>query len=501
MGIIEKQATKNVIYSYMGIAIGFVTFILSAYILQANENGLTGILVSISALFSQFAALGFNGVTVRFFPYFRNKEKGHHGYLFYGIIITLIGFLVCYGVFFIFKEEVIASNQGKSKLFVDYLYYLMPLTFFTLFFNLFDYYLRACYSSVIGSSSRDFTQRILILVSLLLYSTKLIEFSTFVFLFVASTCIPTVILLFYIIKLGEWHIRPVRGFVSKELRNEMIKLSLFSLLAGGAGILIANVDIIMVNQKLGLHDTGVYRIAFYFGTIISIPVRSLYRITMGIVSDAFKKDDLAGITSLYKKSCNSQLVIGLLLFIGIWSNIDNIMALLPPVYAEGRNVILFISAGYLIDMGTGINYIIMITSKYYRFDGYFTIIVLLLTILANYLLIPVYGITGSAIASAITITVYNIMRWVFLYLKFKMQPFDMNTLKIIVIAAIAFLPGYFIPQFPACFHSHIMNTIIDIAIRSSIVGGIFILLILKTESSPEINNKIRKNLKRFSINI
>jgi O-antigen/teichoic acid export membrane protein len=493
LGIIEKQATKNVIYSYLGAALGFITITLSAIVLKLDENGLTGILVSISALFSQFAALGFNGVTVRFFPYFRNKEKGHHGYLFYGIIVTLIGFFICYVVFYFFKDKVIASNQGKSKLFVDYLFYLMPLTFFTLFFNLFDYYLRACYSSVIGSSSKDFVQRILILLSLLLYSFKIINFNVFVFLFIASTCVPTIILFFYIIKLGEWHIKPVRGFVSRELRNEMIKLSVFAILSGGAGVLIASIDIIMVNQKLGLNPTGVYRIAFYFGTIISIPLRSLYRIAMGIVSEAFKKNDLVEINSLYKKSCNTQLVIGLLLFIGIWSNIDNIMALLPAEYAEGRNVILFISAGNLIDMGTGINYIIMLASKYYRFDGYFMIAILFLTILANYLLIPIYGIMGSAIATALTITIYNIMRWTFLLYKYKMQPYDFNTIKIIVIAIIAFLPGYFIP--------HIINTVIDIGVRSSIVGGIFIFLLLITEAAPEINKKIKKNLKRLSINI
>ena len=501
MGIIEKQATKNAIYSYLGAGLGFVILLWSSHVLSTDENGLTRILVSISALFSQFAGLGFNTVTIRFFPYFRNKDKGHHGFLFYGIIITLIGFLLCYVCFYVFKDQIIANNQTKSKLFVDYLFYLMPLTLFTLFFNLFDYYLRAGYSSVIGSSSKDFLQRILILISLSLYFTGVIGFSLFLFLYVSATCIPTLILLFYIIKLGEWHVKPIRGFVSKELRIEIIKLSLFSILSGGAGVLISSIDIIMVNQKLGLTQTGIYSIAFYFGTIISIPLRSLYRIAMGIVSEAFKNEDIPEIKSLYRKSCNTQLVIGLLLFIGIWSNIDNIMALLPPEYASGKNVILFISLGYLIDMATGINYIIMLTSKYYRFDGYFMIIVLFLTILANYILIPIYGITGSAIATAITISIYNIMRWLFLYFKFNMQPYDFNTIKIGIIAIIAFLPGYFIPHIQVFFSPKIINTIIDIAIRSSVVGGVFILLILKAEAAPEINNKIRKNLKRFSINL
>lgn len=493
MGIIEKQATKNAIYSYIGAALGFITITISAHLLNPDQNGLVRILIYISALFSQFSGLGFNTVTIRFFPYFRDKDKGHHGYLFYGIITTLTGFLICYAFFYLFKNQIVEYNQEKSKLLVDYLFYLMPLTLFTLFFNLFDYYLRACYSSVIGSSSKDFTQRILILLSLFLYFTKIINFNIFVFLYVASTCIPTLILLFYIVKLDEWHIKPVRGFVSKSLRNEIIKLSLFSILSGSAGLLISSIDLLMVNQKLGLTQTGVYSIAFYFGTIIIIPSRSLLRIALGIVSEAFKKNDLVEINSLYKKSCNSQLVIGLLLFIGIWSNIDNIMSILPPQYAEGKYVILFISAGNLIDMATGINYVIMLTSKYYRYDAYFMFIILFLTIISNFILIPIYGIMGSAIATAITIATYNIMRWLFLYFKFNMQPYDSNTFKIIAIAVIAFLPGYFMPQ--------IINTIIDIAIRSSIVGGIFILLILKTEAAPEINNKIRKNLKRFSINL
>ena len=99
MGIIEKQATKNAIYSYIGAALGFITITISAHLLNPDQNGLVRILIYISALFSQFSGLGFNTVTIRFFPYFRDKDKGHHGYLFYGIITTVIGFLICYAFF------------------------------------------------------------------------------------------------------------------------------------------------------------------------------------------------------------------------------------------------------------------------------------------------------------------------------------------------------------------------------------------------------------------
>jgi hypothetical protein len=74
-----------------------------------------------------------------------------------------------------------------------------------------------------------------------------------------------------------------------------------------------------------------------------------------------------------------------------------------------------------------------------------------------------------------------------------MQPYNFNSLKLILIAATAIAPSFFIPYF--------QNLYLDIAIRSSVVGGIFILLILKLEATPELNSKIRKNLKRLSISI
>lgn len=493
MGIIEKQATKNAIYSYLGAGLGAITVFWLPHLLSTDENGLIRLLVSIATLLASFGNLGFSAVTIRFFPYFRNKEKGHHGFLFYALLVSFVGFLAVGLVYLILKNWIIESNIHKSKLFVDYLFYLMPLTFFTLFFNVFDTYLRATYSSVIGSFTKELFLRISILVLLVVYFFNWISFPLFVFTYIALTCLPTLLLMLYIIRQDEWHVKPVRGFLSKELRTEILKLSIFSIISGGAGAIIVNIDIFMVNQLLDLKQTGIYGIAFYFGTIIIIPARSIYRITSSIVAEAFKHEKLKEIKDLYTKTCNTQMAIGVLLFIGIWSNVDNIMMILPAEYAGGKNVILIISVGYLFEMVTGINQVIIANSKYYRYDTYFLLVILVIVIFANSILIPLYGIAGSALSTALTIATYNILRWLFIYYKFKMQPYDINSLKILAIAAIAFVPGLILP--------YLHNLIFDIAIRSSLVGGLFILLILKTEATPDLNAKIRKNLKHLRINL
>jgi len=369
----------------------------------------------------------------------------------------------------------------------------MPMSFFSLFFGVFDTYLRACYSSVIGPFTKDFLQRIVILAVLTLYFFQFINFPLFMLGYIVATSLPTLILMIYIIKQKEWHIKPFKGFVNKELAKEIVKLSLFSLFAGFSGTIIVNIDSIMVNQMLGLSETGVYGIAFFFGSIMLIPARSIYRIASSIVADYFKNDSLNEIKKLYNKTCNTGIAVGNILFIGIWINIDNIMSLLPPEYASGKYVILFIAAGYLSEMSTGINQVILANSKYYYYDGYFVLLIIGITVLSNYFLIPIYGITGSAIATAITITSFNLIRWGFLLYKFKMQPYDFNSLKLIFISILTFINQSFIPTFS--------NFMVDIAIRSLLTGGIFALLLLKTEAAPDINSKIRKNLKRFSIKL
>jgi O-antigen/teichoic acid export membrane protein len=489
MGIIEKQATKNAIYSYLGAGLGFIT-VMGLSRMTAAENGVIRILVSYAALFAQFANLGFTSVTIRFFPYFRNKDKGHHGFLFYALIVSLIGFLLCWLVFLFLQPHLIESNRAKSPLFVTYLFYLMPLTLFTVFFNIFDSYLRAGFSSVIGSFYKEFLQRILILVVLCLYLLKLIDFNVFMLLYIAFTCLPTVMLMIYIIYKGEWHTRPAKGFITSDLKKEMLHLGFYSILAGGAGAIILNIDAIMVNQMLGEEQTGIYGIAFYFGTILLIPARSIYRITSSIVAENFRQDKIEAIKKLYRQSCNTQLAIGALLFIGIVANIDNIMQLLDPKFGPGKNVIIILSAGYVVEMATGINQVIISNSKYYKYDAYFIFIMMAITIVSNWILIPIYGITGSAMATAITVVVNNALRYFLLKKKYHMQPFDLNNLKLIIISIISILPGILIPQ--------INNIYIDLGVRSCAIGVLFVFLILRTEASPELNNKARKILTHFS---
>ena len=95
MGIIARQSIKGTIVTYLGVAIGFITtfFVLTRF-LSAEEIGLARVLVDAATLFIGLAQLGTSSSIIRFYPYFKDKEQGDHGFFFWTLCVPFIGFLL-----------------------------------------------------------------------------------------------------------------------------------------------------------------------------------------------------------------------------------------------------------------------------------------------------------------------------------------------------------------------------------------------------------------------
>jgi len=491
MGIIRQQTIKSSIYSYLGVLIGFLSVnILQPHALSTAQVGLLGILGPYSLMFAQFAILGFNG-TARYFPYFRSEEKRHHGYLFLGIAISLIGMLIYVALAWLFKNDLISQKGQKITLFADYYWFLVPLTFFTLFFNLFNLYARMLYNTTSGTILNEFAKRLFILIPIVLIYFNLIQFSSFMWIWLLANIIPTLLLINRVRRDDQLFLQPDIPFLDKDIRKKMISISLFAILTGSAPLIIQNVDTYIIYKKFGLSETGIYTIAFYFGTIISIPTRSLYNIAFTFVTEAWKTNDLAKIRELYEKSCITQLLSALFLFILIWANVSNIFHILPPDYAAGKYVILFVGLGFIIDSAAGINNIVLGTSKYYRYDMLFYIFLIGLTIASNIILVPIYGITGAAMAYAITLFAFNLFRYLFILIAFKMQPFNYKSVVGIVAGVAIYYAAIYLPQ--------LSNFIVDTIMRSIFITLTFGAAVYYFNLSVDINQFMDKYLVRLRI--
>jgi len=485
LGIIQKQSISGTIYSYVGVVLGFVTAgLLFPRIFSTEQVGLLRLLVSYAVLFSQFASLGINTATVKLFPYFRDKEKKHHGYLGIALLVILAGLVISIIIYLMLRPYFVTHGQEKSALFVTYFYYVVPLIIFTLLFNVFDTYYRVLYNAVKGIVYKEIVQRVLILVVIIGYALHMIDFRLTVILYVLAIISPAFFLFVSLIRSGQFFVKPDFSFVDEKLKKQFLDVSFFGMISTFSGVLVLNIDVIMVDGILGLSAAGIYTVTFFFGTLILVPLRTMGKIGSVVISDAWKANDTETIQNIYKKSSLSLSVIGFLLFIGIWGNIDNVFFIISNDYLSGKYVILFIGLAALLDIALGINPQIIINSKYYRYISYFLFIFAVLLIITNLLLIPVYGIVGAAIASLISKFIYNLIKFFFLYKKFGFQPFDYRYPLLILFSLIAYFASLLLSPFD--------NYILDIVVRSLFIFVMFSVPVYLFKISEDINEHVDK---------
>ncbi|AKQ45255.1 hypothetical protein TH63_05765 [Rufibacter radiotolerans] len=493
MDVIRKQGLLNTIISYAGMVIGYVNLVLlfPVLITDPNELGLTRFLVAVAAIYSQFAALGFTNISARYFPYFRNRDKEHNGFLFLMLIIPLAGFAVVTLLFVLLQPAVVDYFGKNSPLAVEYYYYIIPLSFFTLLFMLLDAYLRSLYKTVVQSFLKDFLERVLMLVSVVCYAWGWVDFKWFLVLFIGANSAISFISIVYLLWLRQFFVTPNRNMFQVVPMKEVVQYGLYSFLGNVSSSVISFIDQAMIAHYLGLDGVAYYTTGYFITSAIMVPSRGLNKIASPQVADYFKAGNFKALGRLYKNMTRVNMVVGFLLFLGIWCNVDNIFALMPKDFSQGRYVILFMGLSRLFDLATGINGMILLTSHKYRYDLYFNLLMMALVAYTNYLLIPDYGISGAAFASMVVFIIYNFFRVVLVARFFKMQPFGWDSLQIVVISIVAFGASWLLPQLP--------HLLLDIAVRSVLITAVYGGLLVAFKVSPEVNNGIRKTLVRFGL--
>jgi len=492
LGIIEKQTIRGTIYTYIGVILGVITNIfLFAWFFTPEQVGLLSVILSYATLFSQLGNLGLDSITVRLFPWFRSQDKKHHGYAFIMILVGTLGSVLIIISFYFLKNLIINQGGEASGLLADYWFYIPITAVFLLFFSIFDTYSSMMYLTVRGTFLKEFLQRLLIICSIALFIFSIISFDFFVGLYFASISVLTVIIILMLIREKNIVVIRERGFIGSELKKSMFSVAGFGVLTVFSSSVMLNIDRIMIEKYVGLYEAGIYTVTYFFGIVLLLPSRSLGKIGSTFLAEAWKNNNVQIIRDIYYKSSLNQFLFSALLFAGIWVNIENVFCILPEKYEPGRWVIFWICFASLFEMISGVNKTILATSKYYRVFSVFMMIFVIVIIASNIILIPLFNITGAAIASALSTFLFVIVRWVFLWWKFGLQPFNISYLYATAFTLLAYFAGYLIPEIEPFW--------VDMLIRSGVVLIVFIIPVLYFGVSEDLNNKLKKVFNRYLI--
>jgi O-antigen/teichoic acid export membrane protein len=456
--------------------------------MNPEQIGIFRTIQDMALLFVPFAQLGLgNGIT-RFYPKVKNER---FAFFTFSLVLTFIGFIIVAVLFLFFRENIVEAFATNSPEVIDFLGVVLFITFFSVMNTILDAFCRSFIKVAVPAFFRDVVLRLLVA---LLISTYLIGFVSFDQLMWGMALVylaALVGMIIYMAQIGIFKLDFNFNSFPISFKKDFIKYSMITLLGTAGAILIVKIDSLMVSSMIGLDANAIYTIAFSIAVVIEMPRRAISQVAMPVISEHFAHNELGAIDKLYKTIAVHQLLLCLLIFLGIWANIDNLYHFVPnnEIYRAGKWVVLLIGLGKLSDVLFSVNGEIIVFSKFYIFNITATVLMSVAVIAFNYVLIPHYGIEGAAMASLIAMFFYNLLKYGYVKIRLGFDPFSWDILKIVALGGTTFVVQYYVFRDSS-------TGIENIVLRSLTIIGLYLGGIFLLDIARETRIRLLKNIKR-----
>lgn len=493
MGIVRRQGIQSFVLIFTGFVIGAVNIIvLFPRFFSKEEFGLTRIILDAQLVLASFCTFGTIPIVNKFFPFYQSHTKPKENDLpFLSALFCTIGFILLILAGFIFDEWIIRKLGGKSKLFnKDTFFFVFPATFFWLLFMWLEAFAWGLKNTVVPNFLKETVVRLLTTTLIVLYAYAYISFTEFMWLFSLLYLLPCIYLLILLVRSGKWKFNFGISRLTRRLKPVLLKFMYPVFAAGVLNLLARTADTFLLAGYNGLGDAAIFTVANYVVTTMDMPFRSIVAISTPVIAESWKNRNIENIYNVYSKSTVTLLLAGLLLFGIIWLNLHNLAAFLPEEYKVASGLILVMSLTKLIDLGTGLNGHILAYSNYRLVEFYSNLFFTIVAIPLNAVLIKNYGLMGAAYGTMISTTLYNIVRFVFVWYKFRLQPFTHKNLILIALGVFSILAVWAIPR--------ISNFYIDAFMRTVSFSCLFLGLCIRLKVSPDVNHVVWGNIVKYS---
>lgn len=489
MGVIFKQSLYNTIYTYLGFVIGAInTLFLYTNFMSDDDYGLIGYMISVANVVTPLLNCGVQNTMIKFYSSYQNKtEQRKFNFMMFLlpwlmiIPVAAIGFLAYSNI-----GDFLSKQNDRVN---NYIWLIFLIAVSMAYFEVFYSWTKVHYKSVTGNFMKEVFHRAVVMILLFALHFNLMSIQSFIYAVAIMYFSRTIIMLFVAVYIKK------PAFViglPKEYKN-VFKYSMLIILAGSVAIVLLDIDKLMLGQYMELNNVAYYNVAVFIAIVIAVPARAMQQITTSITARILNENDAAGLEKLYKQSSLNLYIVSGVIFLLIILNLHKLYEMLPLEYSQGILVVFLISLAKLSENLLGINNAIIFNSKYYLMVLLFGVLLAGLTIVLNIVFIPIWGINGSAMATLISILVYNIIKVVFVHRKFNMVPFSKETLKATTLFLVISGVFYFW-DFP-------VHPVFSIIIKSGLILLVCVIGILKFRLSTELENiwfKYAKLIRNYS---
>ena len=497
MSTIRRQSILSSIVIYIGFAIGLLnTYLFTKQgLFTESQYGLTGIFIAIATSMMAFANLSMPAYIYKFFPYYNEHlPPKKNDLVTWALLISMIGFLFVIIAGILLKHLVVRKFIEHSPELLVYYNWIFPFGFGLMIYTVLEAYAWQLHKSVLTNFLREVQWRFLTTILIVFFLSHILDsYDLFIKLYAFTYPGIAIFLFLYLIFTKKIHFTFSISKVTRRLFKSIVRFCSF-IYIGTLVFYISQVfDSIIIASVLpnALAKVGIYTLVQNISSLIQAPQRGIVAASIAHLSKAWKDKKMETLQRIYQRSSINQLIFSCGIYILIVINfIDAVNTFhLKETYLNGFYVFLLLGATKIVDMGTGVNSQIIGTSTYWRFEMVCGIILLLLMLPLNYFLTKRYDIIGPGLANLISITIYNLIRIIFLWKKFRLFPFTISSLYTLLLAGICFI---------ACFFSfQNIHGLLGLLMRSIVFCALYGAGVVYLKLSPDVApvwNTIKKRI-------
>ena len=470
--------------TYVGFGIGAInTLFLFTYFLDQQYYGLVSFLLSAANLIWPFLVFGVHSTLIKFFTSYKTRGEQDRLLNLVLVIPAIVGVIL--GVLgLIFYNYLLDYFKGENSLVQPYVWLIFVISMATAYFEVFFSWSKIYYKSAFGNLMKEVFHRFCISLLLFAIYFKWISIETFIYGISGVFVFRTIVMAMYAFSLH----RPRFSFKFPKNLSPVLKYSSLILLAASVATVLLDLDKVMIEHYMPIENVAIYGIAVYIATVISVPQKAMHQITNPLTAEMLNNKDKSALKDLYERSSLNLLIVSGLIFVWIITNVNSLYELIPDEYEISVLIVLLISLVKLYDNFLGNNNSILFNSDYYRIVLGVGVILVIVAFGLNMFFIPDYGIEGAAIASFIAFSLYNTSKIFIVFNKFRIHPFTQKIFWALILIAL-FSFGFFWLEIP-------LHPVLEIAVKGTISGIAYLIIVYYFRFSEDINRMIDKILKR-----
>jgi len=166
----------------------------------------------------------------------------------------------------------------------------------------------------------------------------------------------------------------------------------------GLGVVLQRFDLILVGIVLGATDAGVYGAAIRAVTVMSLGLGAMNLAFAPIISRLHALDDPERLRRGVTRSTRLVFVVTLIAGIAMIAAATPLLGLIGSQFSEGADALRILCVAWLVNAAAASNTLLLMMTRFERAAAVTTGIAVGVNIVLNLILIPVWGITGAAVA-------------------------------------------------------------------------------------------------------